>query len=164
MWPYWINLNSDFSVSLFYYSVYTAAYFPQFLQKRKVFLILQIAYNKLKRPGWFWFNVCDAEGKCGSIWYPAHWVKLENGVTAPKFSIPLKNYPFCSSVTAAAAMPLFYLCWSVELHKSFPQVFPMCLLSSASQHRIPLAMLPVYLQQLPKCHKQSLTLIWENPG
>lgn len=125
LWPYWFNLSSGFSVSLFYYSVYIAAYLPQFLRKMKICLMLQIAYNKLKRPGWFWLNICDVKGKCGSnTWYPDNWVKLENGGTAPKFSIPLKNYSFCISVTTATAMPLFYLCWAVELHKSLPPGFP----------------------------------------
>lgn len=52
----------------------------------------------------------DVKGKCGSnIWYPAYWVKLENGETAPKFSIPLKKDSVQLSYYRCSTAPFLFI-------------------------------------------------------
>lgn len=107
--------------------VYVAVCFPQFLQKRKARLLLQIACNQLTRPDWFGLMRLMLEGnvevifsilQTGLSWRveeqplksPSHWKMT---LTPPQ-RLQLQQYPFS------------YLCWSVDLHKFFSPRASLC--------------------------------------
>lgn len=134
-------------------------HFPHFLQRRTRCLMLQIAYNQLAGQIDLWVML---EGNVEVIFSIRHTGLSWRARNSPWNLHPTEKWLLvqlsCSNAFFLVyADPCIYVTSShIGTSMSFP--------SSASQQRVALAMVPkVYLQQLSKCYKESLILIWESP-